>query len=153
MGRKTPNGECAETEAKIEGRYGGGGLTSDEKGEFVGLLDKLRGKKTDSITKTTEPITEASVQEWLVTHIAAVAQIKPEDVDVDRPFAEFGMDSMQLFQLSGDLQKFLGQEVSEIVAWDYPTIAQLSRHLGSTFGVPATAPLVVEGELAVGSQQ
>lgn len=119
----------------------------------MGLLDKLRGKKTETITQTTEPITEASVQEWLVTHIAAVAQIRSEEVDIDRPFAEFGMDSMQLFQLSGDLQKFLGHEVSEIVAWDYPTIAQLSRHLGSTFGAPASAVLVAENELAVESHQ
>jgi acyl carrier protein len=119
----------------------------------VGLLDKLRGKKTESIAQTTEPITEASVQEWLVTHIAIVAQIKPEDVDIDRPFAEFGMDSMQLFQLSGDLQKFLGQEVSEIVAWDYPTIAQLSRHLASGSESPARAALVTEDELAATESQ
>ena len=119
----------------------------------MGLLDKLRGKKTETITQTTEPITEASVQEWLVTHIAAVAQITPEEVDIDRPFAEFGMDSMQLFQLSGDLQKFLGHEVSEIVAWDYPTIAQLSQHLASTFGAPANVTLVTEDELAVESHQ
>lgn len=119
----------------------------------MGLLDKLRGKKTDSISQTTEPITEASVQEWLITHIAAVAQIRPEDVDIDRPFAEFGMDSMQLFQLSGDLQKFLGQEVSEIVAWDYPTIAHLSRHLGSGLEAPASAALVAEDELAATESQ
>ena len=119
----------------------------------MGLLDKLRGKKTESITQTTEPITEASVQEWLVTHIAAVAQIRQEDVDIDRPFAEFGMDSMQLFQLSGDLQKFLGQEVSEIVAWDYPTIAQLSRHLGEAFEAPASPALLTEEELAVTESQ
>lgn len=119
----------------------------------MGLLDKLRGKKTESITQTTEPITEASVQEWLVTHIAAVAEIRSEDVDIDRPFAEFGMDSMQLFQLSGDLQKFLGHEVSEIVAWDYPTIAQLSRHLGSISEGPAGAAMVAEDELAMTESQ
>lgn len=119
----------------------------------MGLLDKLRGKKTESITQTTEPITEANVQEWLVTHIAAMAQIGPEDVDVDRPFAEFGMDSMQLFQLSGDLQKFLGHEVSEVVAWDYPTIAQLSRHLGEAFEAPVSPGLVTEDELAVTESQ
>ena len=118
----------------------------------MGLLDKLRGKKTDSITQTTEPITEGSVQEWLVTHIAAVAQINSEDVDIDRPFAEFGMDSMQLFQLSGDLQKFLGREVSEIVAWDYPTIAQLSKHLTSDVEVPATTSMVEEEEMATESR-
>jgi acyl carrier protein len=122
-------------------------------GESVGFLDKLRGKKTELITRTTEPITEASVQEWLVTHIAAVAQIQPEDVDIDRPFAEFGMDSMQLFQLSGDLQKVLGREVSEIVAWDYPTVTQLSRHLASDTGTPASAGLVDDDELVPAEPQ
>lgn len=113
----------------------------------MGLLDKLRGKKHE-VMAATEPVTEASLQEWLVTQIAVLAQIQPEDVDVDRPFAEFGMDSMQLFQLSGDLQKFLGREVSEIVAWDYPTIAQLSKHLTSDSAVSAVADVAPAAELA-----
>ncbi len=117
----------------------------------MGFLDKLRGKKQEAVTLSTEPITEASLQEWLVTHIAAVAQINPADVDIDRPFAEFGMDSMQLFQLSGDLQKFMGREVSEIVAWDYPTIAQLSKHLAEP-EVPVSA-MLPEDELATTEPQ
>jgi acyl carrier protein len=119
--------------------------------ETVGLLNKLRGKKHE-VVQCTEPVTEAILQDWLVTQIATVAQVQPEDVDVDRPFAEFGMDSMQLFQLSGDLQKFLGREVSEIVAWDYPTIAQLSKHLTSGVEVPATTGMVEEEEMATESR-
>jgi len=117
----------------------------------VGLLDKLRGKKHE-VMPSTVPVTEAILQDWLVTQIAAVAQVQTEDVDIDRPFAEFGMDSMQLFQLSGDLQKFLGREVSEIVAWDYPTIAQLSKHLTADSTVPATTNMLVEEELATESR-
>jgi acyl carrier protein len=117
----------------------------------VGLLDKLRGKKHE-VMQSTEPVTEAILQDWLVTQIAAVAKVQPDDVDIDRPFAEFGMDSMQLFQLSGDLQKFLGREVSEIVAWDYPTIAQLSKHLTADSEVPASSNLVAEEELATESR-
>lgn len=119
----------------------------------MGLFDKLRGKKHDAVTQSTEPVTEASLQEWLVTHIAAIAQVDSADVDIERPFAEFGMDSMQLFQLSGDLQKFLGREVSEIVAWDYPTIAQLSKHLTSASEVPVIADTLPEGELATTEPQ
>ncbi len=117
----------------------------------MGLLDKLRGKKHE-VAKSAEPVTEAILQEWLATQIAALAKIQTEDVDVERPFAEFGMDSMQLFQLSGDLQKFLGREVSEIVAWDYPTIAQLSKHLTSDSGAPASTELTPEEELATEQQ-
>ena len=117
----------------------------------MGLLDKLRGKKHE-VMQATGPITEAGLQEWLVTQIAALAKIQAEDVDVDRPFAEFGMDSMQLFQLSGDLQKYLGREVSEIVAWDYPTIAQLSKHLASESTGSTTANIEAEEALATESR-
>jgi acyl carrier protein len=94
-----------------------------------------------------EPLSEYSIQRWLVNRITAIAQINPEEVDVERPFAEFGLDSIQLFQISGDLQEFLGQNVSEIVAWDYPTIAKLSCHLSSSIaGVAVSSPMVVPEE-------
>jgi len=50
------------------------------------------------------------------------------------------------------LQKFLGREVSEIVAWDYPTIAQLSRHLTADSEVLAATNMVAEEELAAESR-
>jgi acyl carrier protein len=114
---------------------------------FVGFLTKLRGKKQEVPVQRTEPLTESDIQNWLITHIAAVAQISPEEVEIERPFAEFGMDSMQLFQLSGELQKFLGHEVSEIVAWDYPTIAKLSAHLSSGPEAAAGGEPLSEDEL------
>ena len=114
----------------------------------MGLLTKLLGKKEEISHQPIELRTEASIQQWLVTRIAGIAQIGPEEVDMDRPFAEFGMDSMQLFELSGDLQKFLGHDVSEIVAWDYPTIAKLSSYLSSPESLVPAGETVVPEELA-----
>jgi acyl carrier protein len=115
---------------------------------FVGLLTKLLGKKEEVSNQPVELRTEADIQEWLVTRIAGIAEIPLEEVDMDRPFAEFGMDSMQLFELSGDLQKFLGHEVSEIVAWDYPTIAKLASYLSSPESLVPASESVVTEELA-----
>jgi acyl carrier protein len=115
----------------------------------VGLLTKLWGKKREVSSQPSEPLSESCIQEWLVSRIAAIAQVKPEEVAMDRPFAEFGMDSMQLFELSGDLQKFLGHNVSEIIAWDYPTIAKLSRYLSLPESrVSTSTDLAPEDELA-----
>lgn len=116
----------------------------------MGLLTKLLGKK-EKEEVSNQPVelrTETSIQEWLVTRIAGIAQIPAEEVDMDRPFAEFGMDSMQLFELSGDLQKFLGHDVSEIVAWDYPTIAKLSSYLSSPESLVPAGETVEPEELA-----
>jgi len=115
----------------------------------VGIIKKLWGKHEELIPQRTEPLTEAGIREWLVTRIAATAQIPPEEVELDRPFAEFGMDSMQLFELSGELQKFLGHKVSEIIAWDYPTIEKLSQYLSSPESqVPVSVDLHRAEELA-----
>jgi acyl carrier protein len=115
---------------------------------FVGLLTKLWGKKEEVPSQPVELRSESSIQEWLVARIAAIAQLTPQEVDIDRPFAEFGMDSMQLFELSGDLQKFLGHDVSEIVAWDYPTIAKLAQYLSSPESLVPAGENVVPDELA-----
>lgn len=114
----------------------------------MGLLTKLWGKKQE-VPQPSEPPSESSIQDWLVTRIAAIAQVGPQEIALDRPFAEFGMDSMQLFELSGDLQKFLGHEVSEIIAWDYPTIAKLSQFLSLPESrVSDSATLAPEDDLA-----
>jgi acyl carrier protein len=115
---------------------------------FVGLITRLLGKKEEVSNQPVELRNEASIQGWLVTRIAGIAQIPLEEVDMDRPFAEFGMDSMQLFELSGDLQKFLGHDVSEIVAWDYPTIAKLSSYLSSPESLVPGGESVAPEELA-----
>ena len=114
----------------------------------MGLLTKLWGKKEEVPSQPVELRSESSIQEWLVARIAAIAQLTPQEVDMDRPFAEFGMDSMQLFELSGDLQKFLGHDVSEIVAWDYPTIAKLAHYLSSPESLMPASENAVPGELA-----
>jgi acyl carrier protein len=94
-----------------------------------------------------EARSEAEIQRWLLQHIAHAAKIDEGEVDINRSFAEFGLDSMQLFELAGDLEKFLGQKVPEVVAWDYPNIALLARHLVSPeAAVPAGSMTAIPGE-------
>ena len=108
----------------------------------MGFFDKSRSKKKEKTSVPTEPLTEQSIQQWLVARIAGIARVDPQTVDINQPFAEFGLDSLQLFELSGDLHNDLGYQVSEIIAWDYPTIAKLSRHLSNPgTEVPASAKL------------
>jgi acyl carrier protein len=82
------------------------------------------------IQKATVP-TATTVEQWLVTNIARLAEIAPGKINVDRPFSEFGLESVQLFELSGDLEEFLGRSLPETVVWDYPTIRTLAQYLAS----------------------
>jgi acyl carrier protein len=63
--------------------------------------------------------------EWLVGRLGLDAA----DVSRDRPFAEFGVDSLTAVELSHELEEQFGVPLPPIVAWNYPTPAALSRYL------------------------
>ena len=51
------------------------------------------------------------------------------DVSRDRPFAEFGVDSLTAVELSQELEDEFKVPLPPIVAWNYPTPAALARYL------------------------
>jgi len=76
--------------------------------------------------------TEAEIQQWLISNIAALVEIDPANIDIQKPLEYYGMDSMQAMHLSGDLADWLGQQLSPTVVWDYPTIELLASHLAGS---------------------
>lgn len=69
------------------------------------------------------------IQEWIVAAIAARLRVQPDEVDVRRPFSEFGLDSLAMVGLVGELETWLDRPLSPTLAWDYPSIEALSAHL------------------------
>ena len=63
--------------------------------------------------------------EWLVARLG----IDAADVSRDRPFAEFGVDSLTAVELSQELEDEFNVPLPPIVAWNYPTPAALARYL------------------------
>lgn len=68
---------------------------------------------------------EAWMQNWLVARLA----LKPNDVQRDRPFAEYGVDSLTAVELSHELEEQFKVPLPPIVAWNYPTPATLARYI------------------------
>lgn len=76
------------------------------------------------LDRTTEQI-ELWLLEWLVARLGLDAT----DVSRDRPFAEFGVDSLTAVELSSELEREFKVPLPPIVAWNYPTPAALARYL------------------------
>ncbi|MBV9447173.1 MAG: SDR family NAD(P)-dependent oxidoreductase [Streptosporangiaceae bacterium] len=81
------------------------------------------------------PAGYAAVTGWLVARIAALKGLPLDEVAVDAPFASFGIDSVTLVGISGDLQGWLGRRVDPLCLYDHPTIARLARFISC--GEPA----------------
>ncbi|MEO2048092.1 MAG: SDR family NAD(P)-dependent oxidoreductase [Pirellulales bacterium] len=71
-----------------------------------------------------------ATQQWLVQRIAQQTGRQPVDIDVQEAFSGFGIDSLGLVGISGELEDWLGQSVSPTLLYSYPTIAALSQYLG-----------------------
>jgi acyl carrier protein len=69
------------------------------------------------------------IEDWLVTRVSELLGASRAEIDVREPLANYGMSSMAGVSLSADLEDWLGSTLSPTLAWDYPTIELLSKHL------------------------
>ncbi len=92
--------------------------------------DDLHGRSSGTAAgASAQPPTEQQIQSWLIANISTVVEVDPQTIDIRKPLEYYGMDSMQAMHLSGDLEDWLGRQLSPTVVWDYPTIEVLARHL------------------------
>jgi acyl transferase domain-containing protein/acyl-CoA synthetase (AMP-forming)/AMP-acid ligase II/acyl carrier protein len=73
--------------------------------------------------------TTAAVEGWLVDRLAGHLRVPPEQIDVRQPFARYGLDSVATVRLADELGRWLGRSLDPVLAYQYPTIELLSRHL------------------------
>ena len=88
-----------------------------------------------------------AIARWLTENVARLAELPVADIDAATPVVDFGVESLQLLGLAGDLAAWLERDISPTLLWEYPTIAELAAHLAAT---PATArralvPLQTQG--------
>ncbi|MEV0493743.1 SDR family NAD(P)-dependent oxidoreductase [Streptomyces atratus] len=85
--------------------------------------------------------TAAEIEGWLKEAVAEATGSRPEAVDPALPFAAYGLQSVHMVSLAGDLEGRLGRPVNATAAWEHPTMEKLAKHLA---GEPATATAATE---------
>jgi acyl transferase domain-containing protein/acyl carrier protein len=70
-----------------------------------------------------------AIQDWLVAQLSRALGVEPRDIDIREPFTSYGLTSVDAVGLSGDLEEWLGLSLSPTLAYDYPTVETLARHL------------------------
>ena len=73
--------------------------------------------------------TAAAIQTWLVDYISRILKTEPQSIDVREPLENFGLSSIDAVSLSGDLESWLGVQLSPMVVYVYPTIESLAHYL------------------------
>ncbi len=76
-----------------------------------------------------EPPTAAEIQAWIVSYLAELLEIDPDEVNPTIPFDRYGLDSSAAVGMTGDLEDWLGSKLDPTLLYDYPTIEGLAQHL------------------------
>ncbi len=71
----------------------------------------------------------ATVEAWLCEHLAKRLDISASEIDIQRDFSSFGLASVEALNLVRDLEDWVGLKLTPTLAWDYPTVAALARHI------------------------
>jgi len=75
--------------------------------------------------------TSADISVWMSDYLARQLSIARNAVDVRRSFDQYGIDSASALQMVGDLEDYLGHELSPSLPYQYPTIESLSDALAN----------------------
>jgi acyl transferase domain-containing protein/acyl carrier protein len=86
-----------------------------------------------------------AIQAWLVAKLSELLDIEAQEIDVEEPFASYGLGSTELVGLSGELSEWLGRQLPAELAYECPTIEALARRLGD-FSSPSQSAIEVGRE-------
>jgi acyl carrier protein len=88
---------------------------------------------------------EAAFRSWLIDQLSTQLQRPAAEISPSVPFVEYGIDSVASLSLYGEIEEEFGLCLEPTVAWEYPDVDSLARHLaeesarlqGATPGRPA----------------
>ena len=66
---------------------------------------------------------------WLTNNIAEQLEVEPDEIDINEPIENYGLDSAQGMIVVSRAEKEFGFEISPMLLWHYPTIEALSERL------------------------
>lgn len=90
--------------------------------------------------------TAEAIQSWLVYNLAERLKLAPQEIKIQKDFIDYGLNSIEAINLSGELENFLGRRLDPTLIWDYPNIETLVLYLAGESDISESASeLCVEG--------
>jgi len=79
--------------------------------------------------KIKHQITKEKIQNWLIAKLAEELNIQASEVDITASFSDFGVNSLAITGILGDLEEWLGTDLEETILWDYPSIESVAKYI------------------------
>ncbi len=74
---------------------------------------------------------ETAIRDWCIAYLTRTLDLPNVKIDAAVPFARLGLDSATSVWFIVALEEWLGVELTPDIVFEYPTIADLARHLAT----------------------
>lgn len=71
----------------------------------------------------------SDIESWLTARFAHELNVPAERLGAETPLVAFGLDSLTVAEISGELETWLEVKLEPTLVWDHPTIRALAEHL------------------------
>ncbi len=107
----------------------------------INLAKKIQNKpnKTIDDQKNTENgsaslfKSEQEITDQLLASLAAALYLEHDELDIDKPFMELGLDSILGMEFIDEINQKLGISIKTAKLYDFPTIKSLANHINLTY--------------------
>lgn len=97
------------------------------------------GSTTDTNGNAHQKLASAAeIQAWIVSYLAQLLEIDPDEINTSIPFDSYGLDSATAVGMTGDLEDWLGRKIDPTLLYDYPTVESFSHHLAEELALKAS---------------
>lgn len=94
-----------------------------------------------ALEKVVRSKSAAEIQEWLISHLATSLELDPKTIDVQQDFMEYGLNSIEMVNISGELEEYLRCRLDPTLILNHPNIQVLSDFLAEfTTALPGDRP-------------
>lgn len=90
-------------------------------------LENNPARTQTTLSRLSKSATE--IQGWIISYLAKLLEVDPDELDVKIPFDRYGLDSSAAIGMTGELENWLGCPIDPTLIYDYPTIESFAQHL------------------------
>jgi acyl carrier protein len=103
---------------------------------------------TTSTSTSTNALTFDDVKKVLIDAVAAEAGVAPAELATDRPFTDYGLDSMAALSVGMEIEDVCGlADLPVDLLWDHPTVDTLAEALWKLMNAePLAATAAADGQ-------
>ena len=77
-------------------------------------------------------VSNEDLSAWITNYVAKMVNLDPANVDVDKSFQLYGLDSAAAVELTCEMSDFLGTNIEPTVIFEHRTIRKLTDYVAST---------------------